>query len=121
MTKKELLAHWEKLQPNQNPFKVMSSMSSRKRGSSYGCDGIRIDGSPQFIDAVLSCLKPLLAGENGVTRLACSRSVVTQSEGYKAGENAYEGAEVCYIRLQERSVTAKEAAALSMLTRAIFG
>jgi hypothetical protein len=102
MNKKELLAHWKQLIPGQNPLPHFEAMPYKKKGSSFGCSGIRIDGSPQFIDAVLSNLKPLLEGEGTATRLAVSRIPVTRQEGYKAGENASNDAEVCYIRLQER-------------------
>jgi hypothetical protein len=117
MIKEELLKHWAKLRPNQNPLPLMEAMSYKKKGSSFGCSGIRIDGSPQFIDAVLSNLKPLLEGEGIATRLVASRMSVKHSEGYKAGENADDDSEVCYIRLQQRG---REATAMNAMVKGVI-
>lgn len=84
-----ILEHFEPIQP-------------KTRGSRYGCCGIRIDGSPAFVDAVLSRLRELLDGENHVTRLELSRNPVKAQPGFKAGQNAGDGAECCYIRLHVR-------------------
>lgn len=117
-TKKDAaLAHWRALQENQNPLAVMEPIPYKARGSTYGACGVRIDGSPEFIDAVLSRLKPLLAGENQVTRLGLSRSVVDGSGiGKVLGNTASRAgspAEVCYIRLHQRG---REGVILATLT-----
>jgi hypothetical protein len=52
------------------------------------------------VNAVLSHLKELLAGENHVTRLELARRPVVT--GFKATPNAADDAEVCYIRLHVR-------------------
>ena len=111
MRKHESLQHWRGLPDGQNPLAVMRPIPYRTRGSRYGCDGVRIDGSPQFIDAVLSCLKALIDGENNVTRLELARHPVEPREGFKAGQNATEGAEVCYVRLHMRSREGSHASA----------
>ena len=64
--------------------------------------GIRIDGNPQFIDAVLSQLTDLLDGENTLTRLELSRSQVDHSRVNTNGSKCGGEAEVCYIRLHRR-------------------
>ena len=102
MKKHDALAHWRSLAPGQNPLAKMQPVPYKTTGSRYGCCGVRIDGTPEFIDAVLSCLKALLAGENAITRLELARNMVRQSPGYAAGENAAVGAEVCYVRLHMR-------------------
>lgn len=112
MKKSDALKNWQSLQPGQNPLKYMRPISPKTRGSRYGCCGIRIDGNPRFVEAVLSCLKDLLAGENHVTRLELARNPVVCREGYKAGQNADDNAEVCYIRLHERG---QEGAMASMV------
>jgi len=66
--KAESMERWRELSENQNPLKHMEAIPARARGSRYGACGIRIDGNPAFIDAVLSRLKPLLDGENCLTR-----------------------------------------------------
>jgi hypothetical protein len=75
----------------------MRPIGYKTKGSRYGCDGIRIDGSPEFIDAVLSCLKSILPGDARF-------------------ENGH-GGEVCYIRLHQRG---SEAAGYNLYDRELF-
>ena len=103
MTKATTLQQWRAMEPGGNPLAAMRPIPYKTGGSKYGCDGIRIDGSPAFIDAVLSCLQGLIDGENNVTRLELARHAVEPKPGYKAGQNADKGAQVCYIRLHLRS------------------
>jgi hypothetical protein len=98
--KSETLAKWRALEPGQNPLPLMPVIPYRAEGAKYGSGGVRIDGPPAFVDAVLSCLKDLLAGENGVTRLELSRREVNND--FKPTPNACRGSEVCYIRLHQR-------------------
>lgn len=101
MKKDEALKHWQQLEPDQDPTEYMTPLDPKSKGSSYGACGIRIDGNPKFIDAVLSRLQPLIKGENHVTRLALSRNQVDRE--FKPGlEKAEDNAEVCYIRLYLR-------------------
>ena len=94
-TKAQALAHWASLQDRQ-PIKA-HAISSAHKGSTYGCDGIRVEGSPEFIDAVLSHLKPLLAYENGATRLGLSYVSVKPAFG-----KTYAGDHVCYVKIHQR-------------------
>lgn len=103
MKKAEALTHWRGMEPSKNPLALMQPIPYKTEGSKYGCSGIRIDGSPEFIDAVLSNLKSLIDGENNVTRLELARHKVEPRPGYSAGVNADSNAEVCYIRLHMRS------------------
>ncbi len=101
-TKETTLKAWKNGQPRQPMIKHMIPIPYKSKGSSYGACGIRIDGSPEFVDAVLSNLQELIAGENAVTRLELSRQKV---DGSKLGKNFGKkviGAEVCYIRLHMR-------------------
>lgn len=102
MRKSEAMARWRGLPDGLDPLPHMQPIPYKCAGSKYGCAGIRIDGPPEFVDAVLSNLKTLLAGENVATRLELSRRPVTQRTGYNAGQNANTGAECCYIRLHIR-------------------
>lgn len=97
-----VLANWTALEPNQDPLPHMNAVLHGTKGSKFGLCGIRIDGDSQFIDAVLSNLKPLLAGETPYTRLDVTRMSVKPRDGYNAGQNAYSDAEVMYIRMSER-------------------
>lgn len=105
MKKSEALAAWETLPAGSNPLKHMTPINYKAEGSRYGACGIRIDGSPEFIDAVLSNLKALLDGENHVTRLELARHEVKPTEingERKTFANADRNAEVCYVRLHMR-------------------
>lgn len=105
MTKKESVNRWKNLEPNQNPLRNMTPIPKGTKGSRYGCCSIRVTGNPDFMDDVLSCLKPLLDGESQTTRLSVSINDVkpTEVQGQvKTFSNADPDAEVCYIQLHER-------------------
>ena len=105
MNKEKALEHWAKLPVNVNPLQYMEAIPYKTTGSRYGTCGIRIDGTPEFIDAVLGKLKDLIPGEGVNTRLELARNevkpVTIQGET-KAFDNSCDNAEVCYIRLHER-------------------
>ena len=99
------LAQWREMEPGTDPLPNMNPVPYKAKGSRYGACGIRIDGNPEFIDAVLSNLKSLIDGENHVTRLELARRTVERVEingESKSFENADNGAEVCYVRLHMR-------------------
>lgn len=102
MKKSETLAQWQNMPERQPMLKHMNPIPYKARGSTYGACGIRIDGTPEFVEAVLSNLKELIAGENHHTRLALARNVVDGSGIGKDLPNAENKAEVCYIRLHVR-------------------
>jgi hypothetical protein len=107
--KADNLKHWGSLPAGQDPLPHMTPIPYKAQGSRYGACGIRIDGTPAFIDAVLSNLKTLIDGENNLTRLDLARTVVDGSKLGKAFHNAAEEAEVCYVRLHERGQEGKHA------------
>jgi hypothetical protein len=102
MKKHETLEHWRGLSDNQPMLRHMQAIPYKAKGSTYGACGVRIDGNPAFVDAVMSHLKELLNGENHVTRLGLARNVVDGSGLGKQLDNKDDGAEVCYIRLHVR-------------------
>lgn len=102
MKKQDTLKAWKAL-PNGMPILPhFQPIPYKSEGSTYGACGIRIDGSPKFVDAVLSRLKDLIDGENHVTRLTLARNVVDGRGINKALPNAVRDAECCYIRLHVR-------------------
>ena len=105
-SKKEVLENWKRLEENQPILSEMIPISYKASGSKYGACGIRIDGTPEFIDAVLSHLKELIDGENTETRLQLSRTPV-ENNGDHNFCNRENGAECCYIRLHERGNESK--------------
>ena len=102
MKKDETLTHWKSLPANQPVLKHFHPIPYKSEGSSYGACGIRIDGTPEFIDAVLSRLKDVIDGENHVTRLELARTKVDGAKLGKKFGKAVPNAEVCYVRLHVR-------------------
>lgn len=102
MKKAEALQEWKNLPANQNILKHFTPIEPKARGSRYGACGIRIDGNPEFVRAVMSRLKDLIDGENHVTRLGLAWNIVDGSGIGKVLDNAESGAECCYIRLYMR-------------------
>ena len=101
MKKEQLLDHWTAL-PESAPLKPRPILYKHK-GSTYGYDGVRIEGSPQFIDAVLGRLKDLLAHESATTRLGVAYAEVSARPGKDHNGGEY----VCYVKIHERGDEAK--------------
>ena len=100
MTKAEILEYWRNLKPDQQV--IMYPVEYKHTGSTYDQDGIRLTGSKQFIDSVLSRLKDLLNDENDDTRLQLVyKQSVDKDSGYPM--DSYN----CYIQVHERGHEAK--------------
>ena len=115
MEKKEALRRWQNLVPDQEILPHFTPIAADARGSTFGACGIRISGNPEFIDAVLSRLKDLLAAEAGSTRLNLSRQPVKpvsikngESVTDKQWRNADTDAETCYIQIRERTARTRQ-------------
>ena len=100
MKKAEVLAHWAKLKPNQ-PVKP-EPVPYKHEGSTYDECGIRITGTQEFIDSVLSRLQDLLGYEGGETRL---QVVYQPAKDRKTGKLT--GSYSAYIQVHERGPEAK--------------
>jgi len=111
MKKEQALAHWAGLPADLPILPHWQPIPYKATGSTYGTCGIRIDGNPQFVDAVLSRIKDLIDGENAITRLQLARTEVDGKSLGKSFANAETGAQVCYIRLHERG---REAAGMNL-------
>jgi len=77
----------------------MKPVPAGTKGSTYGTHQIRITGSPEMIDAVLSNIKELLDAENKDTRIEISRSAIKNTDHFV---NADANAESCYIKIRKR-------------------
>jgi hypothetical protein len=95
MKKEAFLAHWRALPPDQ-PLQPRV-IPYKHEGSTYAEDGIRITGSREWIDAVLSRLKDLLAFENGCTRLQ-----VAYQESTDRARRSPLGSWNCYLQVHQR-------------------
>ena len=104
MKKAQMLQHWEALDDNQ-PIPLRAIPANHK-GSAYTMDTIRITGSEEFIDAVLSRVKDVLDYENGDTRLQVSYAEINdRDDGEPTGKHA------AYISVRERGDSARFPAA----------
>jgi hypothetical protein len=101
MLKKEVLRRWECL-PRNLPLQ-MEAIPYKHRGTAFAEDGIRITGSQQFIDSVLSRLKDLLKYEDDLTRL---QLVYKESLDKESGA-ILPGSWNCYIQVHERGQEAQ--------------
>lgn len=99
--KAEMLTHWASLKPQQ-PIEP-AVVPYKHSGSTYSQDGIRITGSREFIDSVLSRLQDLLQYENGETRLHVAYAESTD----KSDRTCPLGSYSCYIQVHERGQDAK--------------
>ena len=102
MKKAQFLDHWQGIESDQKIN--ISPVTYKHEGSTYDEDGIRLTGSREFIDSVLSRLKDLLNHENGSTRL---QVVYKESTNRHTQEllDSYN----CYIQVHERGGQAKMA------------
>ncbi|HUV46171.1 MAG TPA: hypothetical protein VMW45_03780 [Dehalococcoidia bacterium] len=95
MNKAQILDHWRGINPGQ-PIAI-SEVAYKHTGSTYAEDGIRLTGSQEFIDSILSHLKDLLDYENDSTRL---QLVYKQSVDKDTGLPL--ASYNCYIQVHER-------------------
>ena len=100
MKKAEFLNHWNQIDSGQD-IKI-TPVPYKHKGSTYDQDGVRITGSQEFIDSILSRLTDLLSYENGSTRLQLV---------YKQSTDRQTGLEMdsfnCYVQVHERGHEAR--------------
>jgi len=102
MKKDQALHVWKTLPDNLPILPHFTPITYKARGSKYGACGIRIDGNPDFVKAVMSRIKDLIAGENHVTRLGLAWNPVDGSGIGKVLDNTDTDSECCYVRLHMR-------------------
>jgi len=66
--KPEILTYWNSLPPSM-PVQPINVAPADYHGSTYMYDGIRVTGSRQFIDSIVSKLKDVLKYDEGNTKL----------------------------------------------------
>jgi hypothetical protein len=94
MKKEAFLRRWRKIksgqviEPRVVPYK--------HKGSTFDQDSIRITGTPQFIDSVLSRIKDMLDHEGVGTRLQISYTEATDMNKVPLGTFK------CYIQVHQR-------------------
>ena len=97
-TKDEIISYWKSLRPDTPLF--FNPIEYEHTGSTYGEDGIRITGRPEFIAAVLSRLKEVLNFETPQTKLSLTYRETESPSQSDAGIN--KTSYVFYVQARER-------------------
>lgn len=93
----DIIRFWQSLQPNQ--LIQPAPVSKYHRGTKFRQDGLRITGSPDFINGVLSRIKDMLQFEtNPGTKLDVEYRQIENKEGSPYQQPIY----VCYIHVLQR-------------------
>jgi len=100
MKKQQTIDHWQGIAKGQEVD--ITPVAYKHTGSTYDEDGIRITGSKQFIDSVLSNIKGLLDYENDNTRLQ-----LTYQETVDRETQLSTGTFNCYVQVHDRGHEAK--------------
>lgn len=111
LDKARALAHWKTL-PADAALRPRP-IRYKHEGSTYGMDGVRIEGSREFIDAVLGRLTDLMAFENCSTRVGINYQRCEPRPGKPCN-----GDWVCYVKIYERG---NEAQAVNAFASALAG
>jgi hypothetical protein len=77
--KADVIDHWKNLTPNM-PIK-MEPVSEGHKGSKFRSDGIRVTGSPDFINSVMSRFKDLASYETAGNRLEVEYRQIETKQG----------------------------------------
>mgnify|MGYP000858822027 CR=1 FL=1 len=65
--KSQILQFWKNLRPNL-PIQ-MNAVSKHHKGTRFRSDGLRITGTPEFINSIICRLKEMISLENENTRI----------------------------------------------------
>ena len=104
--KKEILQYWKSLPgviDNKDTPIVMNPIPYKYQGSTFNQDGIRLTGSPSFINSVLPKLKDVIAYEGPNSKLSLNYKETTPEEDMKLGNRSF----AFYIKTRERGPKAK--------------
>jgi hypothetical protein len=101
-SKQEILDYWRKL-PSSIPMMGLKIIPADHEGSTYSFDGMRIAGSPNFINAALARLKDLLQFEGDSTKLQLTYKQQIDNKTELPRPNSY----VLYIQVKERGAGKK--------------
>lgn len=98
ISKDEIMKLWQSTNPDL-PISI-KPIAKEHVGSTYGEDGIRITGSPQFINSILGKIKPLINYETTNTKLVVSYRETQSPSQIERGnlKKSY----VFYVQVKER-------------------
>lgn len=95
--KKEILSFWSTLAPS-TPIVPARPIPDNHQGSTYTYDGIRVTGSRQFVNSIISRIKDILNYEGENTKL----EVIYKQQIDKATEMPLPNSFVFYVQIQEK-------------------
>ncbi len=97
--RKEILGFWGAMQPNA-PIRISAIPASRPEKSRYRYDGIRLSGSTEFINSVLSRIKDLIQyDQSKQLKLDVEYRQIQTPEGERISQPSY----VFYLHLVEKA------------------
>lgn len=104
-SKDEIIQHWKKIPPGI-PMHQLRSVPPNHKGPTYSFDGLRITGSPFWIDFVLARLKDVLAYEDpdGKTRLQVIYKQIVDNKTQQPVPQSY----VFYIQVKQREDNSRD-------------
>lgn len=102
-TKEEIIAYWHNLRAD-TPIQ-MNPIEYKHKGSTYGEDGIRLTGSPQFITSVMARLKEVLNFETPTSKLSVTYRQTESPSKVAMGEG--KTSYVFYVSSRQRGNNAK--------------
>jgi len=99
-SKEEIIGFWKNLRPDV-PIAIRP-IDYNHKGSTYGEDGLRLTGSPQFISSILGRLKEFLNFETPSTKLALSYRQTESPSKNAMGES--KTSYVFYLQTKQRGL-----------------
>lgn len=99
----DIIRFWASLRPNQ-PIQP-TPVSKYHTGTKFREDGLRITGSPDFINGVLSRIKDVLQYDtNPATKLEIEYRQITNKQGGPMDRPIY----VCYLHVIQKQLDEKD-------------
>lgn len=96
-SKEEVIKHWSGLTPGL-PMAQVRIIPTGHKGPTLSYDGLRITGSSEFIDSIISRLKELLSYEGGNSRL----NVLYKQQVDNKTQQAVPGSFAFYFHAKQR-------------------
>lgn len=96
-SKDQIVQHWKNITPGL-PMSQLRIIPQGHKGPTFSFDGLRINGSPEFIDAVLSRIKELVNYEGGGTRLG----VMYKQQVNNKTQQVIPGSYSFYLQVKQR-------------------
>jgi hypothetical protein len=97
-SKKQILNFWSKL-PENMPLVADKPIPSRYQGQTYSYDGMRITGTSQFINSIMSKIKDIVKFDDNNTKL----NLIYRQQVDKNTDYPLPNSFVFYVQVRERT------------------